>query len=120
MTESQKMFEAWFKTTNQTLTMKDWSYRCYQQALQHQQQRIEELERKRIEADKRATKYAFQNDVMALRLGKTESKLKIAVDALKFCSDCKHYNNEPTGKVVLVDYGCKADEALNSLNGVKK
>lgn len=53
------------------------------EAWHHQQQRIDELERERIEADKRATKYAFQNDVMALRLGNTESKLKIVVDAMK-------------------------------------
>lgn len=42
MTEAQKSFEAWFKTTNQTLAMKGWSYRCYQKAWQHQQRRIDD------------------------------------------------------------------------------
>ena len=44
MTESQKQFLLWFKTTNQTPAMKDWSNICYQAAWNHQKKRIDKLE----------------------------------------------------------------------------
>lgn len=85
MTEAQKQFEAYYGFIQDFISDYDHKPTIFE-AWQHQQQHIDELEIKRIEADKRATKYAFQNDVMALRLGNTESKLKIAVDALKLYS----------------------------------
>jgi uncharacterized protein (DUF779 family) len=44
---------------------------------------IESLQAKLDESDNRATKYAFENDVMALRLGKTERQLIVTVNALE-------------------------------------
>jgi hypothetical protein len=42
----REKFNVWFATTNQVLSMKDWSWRCYQAATAESAARIAELEQK--------------------------------------------------------------------------
>ncbi len=87
MTNQRKQFEDFYnqeykvdedaRFKYRTSSVEEIAFEAWQASQADQAEGVKELEA-------RATKYAFENGVMALRLGSSENKLAIAVEALHF------------------------------------